>query len=163
MSVLQTKQQKFYFFGSLLVIVALLVVTLWRQPDYHYLDNTNYAAKQQQDKVLAAAYAQYLKSIQTDPVASQKLLQSIISQDDIKQAVQQQLRTDQAVNLPQVADSSMHTSGQTGRQAVVQYFTDAVAPAVDFSQKTTDLNRQLFAGDSNSEDTLQQQYGRLYS
>lgn len=159
---LETKEQKTYFFISIALVAVLAVVTLWRHPSFQYTDTTDYAKQQQQAKVVADAYAKYLQSIQTDPNASAELFQTILTQADIKKEVQAELKTDQPITPPTVDEKSLRITSQSGQNAVVAYLSQVLPPAVDFNQKTLEINKQLFSGDASNDAILTRQYERVY-
>ncbi len=158
---LETKSQKVYFGVSMVVVLVLVCITVFQKSDFRYKDTTDYAKLQQQSEAEQKAYAVYLASIQTDPVASQELFQSILTQADIRQEVEAQLKTSQPVVLPTVDQKTLNLTSASGQKAVEAYFTAAIGPLVAFSQNTSDLNKQLFT-DPNSAATISKEYNQAF-
>jgi len=66
------------------MVVILAGITIFQKSNYGFKDTTDYAKLGQLSLDQQQAYKKYLADIQTDPVASQQLLQTIITQADIK-------------------------------------------------------------------------------
>ncbi len=142
---LETKEQKRYFALSMVVVLVLAVITVAQRPNFQYQDTTDYAKLRQQSAAEQKAYADYLASIKTDPQASQQLFQTILTENDVRQAVEAELKTDQPVNPPVVADSALRLTNASGKAAITDYLTAAIGPLVSFNQKASAQNQQIFA------------------
>jgi len=158
-----SKQQKAYAIVSLAVVVILAVITVWKKPDYHYKDTTDYAKLQAQSVSQQVAYDNYLASIQTDPVASEKLFKQIITRQDVADEVKAELNTDQPINPPVVDEKSLVITNNKGQAAVESYLTEAISPLVNFNQASKDLNSQLFGADASVPDSIKKLYTRAYN
>jgi flagellar biosynthesis/type III secretory pathway M-ring protein FliF/YscJ len=69
-----SKQQKAYAIVSLAVVAVLVVITVWKKPDYHYKDTTDYAKLHAQSAAQQVAYADYLASIKTRSGGQRKII-----------------------------------------------------------------------------------------
>ena len=93
---LETKEQKQYFFAVISLIVVLVVVSFWRSPSFKYNDTTDYS-KVNQNILNSQAYLDYLNSVKVNKQASQDLFQTILTENDIKQEVENSLQVKQAI------------------------------------------------------------------
>lgn len=135
---LETKEQKQILAGSITLIIILVLISVWHRPDFTVKDLTG------QNQKAAFDYNAYLASIKIDPVASQKLFQQLITDDQVKQQVEEALQANQKIIAPAIDQTKIKTSTAAGRQAAVDYFTAVGRTAADFSDKTLASAQELF-------------------
>lgn len=158
---LETKEQKEIFIGSIALVLILAMVTACGNPKVN--NNTNQSQNNNQASNLASsqAYLNYLRDLKVDPKASSELYQQLLTQDDIKKEVDSTLQTNQAINPPQVSVDQSHISNASGQAAVSRYLSDTVGPALSFNQQTASLNPTIFQSDSNVPDAVRSQLTAL--
>lgn len=157
---LETKQQKQYFFTALVLVVILALVTFLNQPNFRYQE----VKVQNQANTVAAqeAYLKYIASLQIDPAASKQLFQQIITQDDIKREVESDLQITQPIVPPVVPDTDIRLNNKTGAQAVTDYLSATTGIALNFSNKTKQMNDALYSGDQSVVNQVQEQFKKSY-
>lgn len=141
---LESKQQKIYFGICVVMVVILGCITIFQKSNYGFKDTTDYTKLGQLSMDQQQAYKKYLADIQTDPQASQQLLQSVLSQADLKKQLETELDINQPIVPPAVDQKTLNLTSASGAKAVEAYFTQALGPLVGFNQNTSDLNKQLF-------------------
>ena len=152
---LDKKQQQTLITVAVLIII-LGVVSFWMRPNFIYNDSTDYS-KVKNSQIDSAAYQKYLQTLNIDPRASQEVFQEIISQDDVKSQVEADLNIGQPINPPQVADSQIKISNQSGQQAVIKYLTDSVTLLDNFNSQARPYSQQLFTQNKDNDNELQKQ------
>lgn len=153
---LETKEQKQTFFGAIVLVVILSLVSFWNRPDLTYKDSPSQGL--QNSRISAEAYAKYLASLNVDQQASKDLFEKIISQQDIQKQVEEDLGVGKPVVVPQVDSTNWKISSQTGQEAVVNYLKDTVTASFNFESKASGLNENLFAENQESANTLLREY-----
>ena len=106
---LETKEQKQIFAGSIVLIIILSVVSFWGRPGLRHTDAVAYSDKNQSVKD-ARAYLEYLKTIKTDPVASKELFQTILTQEDVRKEVATALEADKQIKTPPIETGKIKKS-----------------------------------------------------
>lgn len=159
---LETKEQKKYFILSLAAAAVLLGVVIFQRVDFKFSDKTDYAAKEKQAKAIALAYGEYLKNIKTDPAASAQLLKSIITEEDIRKQVEEELQTSRKITAPAVDEKTLNISSASGQQAVEDYLTQALGPILLLNKNTSGLNQNLFT-DSTAAYAIKREYDQAFS
>lgn len=135
---LETKQQKQYFFTAITAIIILLIVSFWHHPDFVYHDTTNYNQKPTFD------YNQYLASINVDPKASQQLFESVVSEQDVQNQVDQELETNRPIVPPPVDKNLIHLTSASGADSLVGYFSKAAGLIINFDDQASSTATTLF-------------------
>jgi hypothetical protein len=135
---LETKEQKQYFAGSLVLIVILTAISFWHKPNLTLKPNPPAPAK------TAFDYNAYLAAIKTDPVASQKLFEQVVDEQQVRVAIEEALKTDQKIIVPTIEESKVKISSTTGKQAVAEYLTAVGQLVSNFSGKTSEGFKSLF-------------------
>ena len=157
---LETKQQKQYFFTALALVAILAVVTFWNRPNFSYQEikvpSKNKAVVDQQ------AYLKYLSTLQVDPKASKELFQQIITKDDIKKEVEAELKVNQEIVPPQVPDKDIKLAQKSDAAAVTDYLSVSTGIAMNFNNKAKQLSEAIFSGDPAVIDQAAQQYKKSY-
>ncbi len=156
-----SKQQKTNLTISVVAVLVLVVITVSQKSNFGYKDTTDYAKLGKLSAEQQAAYNKYLASIETDPKASAELFQSILTKEELKQMVKDELKTDQPIVLPAVDEKSLNVTKTAGQKAVVDYFTAAIGPVVAFNKNTADLNKDLF-GDTSVTESVRKEYNEAY-
>ena len=133
---LETKEQKQIFAGCLVLILILGVVSFYHRPDL-YVQNQPVAKKQAFD------YNAYLASIKTDPLASQKIFQQVITQEEVQKQIETSLQTDQKITVPQVDQAQIKTVA-SNKLSLTSYFQTVGQLTQDFTQRSADNAKNLF-------------------
>jgi hypothetical protein len=134
---LETKEQKQIFAGSLVLIVILGVVSFWHRPGFQYTDTTNYQALKKASDQKQRVYAEYLASVGTTPEAQAQLYSEILPPAEIQAAVEQELNTSQAIVFPSKPNAAMRVAAVSGKTPVIKYF-NATNPIVGKVRKATE-------------------------
>jgi len=150
---LETKEQKQYFFAVISLIVVLVVVSFWRSPSFKYNDTTDYS-KVNQNILNSQAYLDYLNSVKVNKQASQDLFQTILTENDIKQEVENSLQVKQAIIPPAVDESKIKTSTANDAQAVNAYLSSSISQAYSFNTNSADLAKNLFSSNTAAQAEL---------
>src|SRR5690349_5761006 len=111
---LETKEQKQVFFGSIALIAVLAGVTYWQRVSFKYQDNTDYLALQKQSQVQADAEKAYLASLNVDPAASQQMLKELLPDKVVKQKVSDALNAQQNIVMPVIKNSDVNITNESG-------------------------------------------------
>ncbi len=140
---LETKEQKQYLAATIVLIVILSVISLWHRPDLSVTVSTNTNAKPAFD------YNAYLAAIKADPVASQKIFQQIITQDQIKQEVEQTLQTDQKIIPPVLDQNKITIDPASNKDTITSYLQNVGQNSAAFSSSTRAAAQNLFYPDQD--------------
>lgn len=150
---LDTKEQKQIFAGSVALVIILAAISFWSRPNI--VNQPLPVHKPASQPVLdEATYKKYLQSLQINPEASQQLFAQLITQDDIKKQVESELQVSQKVIMPDVAHQLGQVVNQSGQAVVLNYLKNSASAAADFSDRTANLNQQLFSGDAQASEQL---------
>src|SRR5262245_13478710 len=145
-----SSQQKAVIVLCTALIVMLSLITVLNRPDIALRDTVDYKAAAEQDRQLEAEYQDYLASIKTDPSASQKLLDTLVTNDDIKSEVDAAFAFNDPVELPTIPDSALKISSQAGREALLSYFVAVGKIHNTIEQIANNLSGDLFVDDIGS-------------
>ncbi|MCL5774734.1 MAG: hypothetical protein M1333_00815 [Patescibacteria group bacterium] len=157
---LETKQQKQYFFTALALVAVLAVVTFWNRPNFSYQEIK--VPNKTKPVVDQQAYLKYLSTLQVDPKASKELFQQIITKDDIKKEVEDELNVGQTIVPPQVPDKDIKLAKKSDAQAVTDYLSVSTGIAINFNNKAKQLSEAIFSGDTSVIDKAAEQYKKSY-
>ncbi len=114
-------QQKQNLITCIVLVIILGLITACSRPQF----NSN-KPKPNQSNISSydtKAYQEYLKSLQIDPKASEDLYQKVISEEDVKKQVEDELQVNQTIIMPTVDQSKIVVTNKTGSQAIVDYFS----------------------------------------
>jgi hypothetical protein len=136
---------KKYLLGAIgVLVVILLLVTLLQPGSFRYQGGSPTADDLARSAQIQKEYADYLASIKPDPEASKQLFSQVISQDEVQKDVASKLQVNQKVTIPQVPDSQLTLSKESG-QAPTQQFFEALKPIVSqFTTLTEPASPSLF-------------------
>lgn len=145
---LETKQQKRYFVTSVALILVLAIVSSCTKTDFRYQNKggSQGLSAQQQEEALKKAYADYVKSIKTDPAATKQLFQELYSEQELKVMVRGELKADQPIVVPEVPDASIKVTKASGQQAVVDYLTSSLTAVAGFNERLKGAGQDLASG-----------------
>jgi hypothetical protein len=138
---LDTKDQRSYFWTIVVLVVILITVTLWSRPAPG--PNTPLVVKKHFD------YNAYLAALKVDPDASQKLLKSIVNEKDIAADIEKQLDVNQKISLPEISDSQLKISG-SNKDAAVSYFKVVGESMSEYNTNVSTISKDLFSQDQNA-------------
>ncbi len=121
---------KKYFLGIIgFLVVVLLVVTFVQPGNFRYTEQGVTKEDQAKAEALRKQYAEYLASIKPDPEASKKLFRELIDEKQLEKQVAAELKTNQKITIPEVANTKLNIVQETGQAPVDTYFR-AVEPVV---------------------------------
>lgn len=146
---IETKEQKTNLIIISVLIVSLIGVSLWDRKSFNYQDKNQYSQDSQEVKA-AREYLAYLSTLKTDPEASKQLFQTIITQDEIKQEVENALQSNAPVPTPQVDAASIKVSSKSDKASVENYLGQSVKLVMDFNNQAGPLQENLFTGDNQT-------------
>ncbi len=151
---LETKAQKQIFYGSIALIIILLVVSIWHRP----LQNSevDYASLQQKSQQKQQAYIKFLDSLGTNPQAQKQLFAEIVSPEEMRQAVEQELNANQKIVIPDKPKTAVRVVNAIGKDTILNY-AEAAGPIVEHVNLATDLAENdllLETGDAKRVDEL---------
>src|SRR6185436_5550804 len=104
---LETKEQKQMFAGTMVLIILLATVSIWRQPFYGG-PKASPVAKQDITPAEAQAYLDYLSTLRFDPKASKELFQTILTEDDVRKEVVTALKADEPMQKPSIDEGRLN-------------------------------------------------------
>ncbi len=135
-----------------LAIIVLGGITLWNRTQFRYQDTTDYAKLRQQEAAQQQAYANYLKAIKPDPVASKELFQSLVTPADIQKQVEAELDIKQKITLPELPDSQITVKSGADKQVMLDYFAKVAQLATNYNNDTLNAGKHLFNADQDPGD-----------
>jgi hypothetical protein len=133
---LETKEQKQIFAGCVVLILILSVVSFYRRND---LATPNSVTTHKQ----AFDYNTYLASIKTDPIASQKIFQQVITQEEVQREIEASLQVNQKITSPQIEQNKIKIT-VSSKTSVTSYLQTVGQMTQDFTQKSSDNSKDLF-------------------
>lgn len=125
----QINQQQSIIATILVVIIGLTLVTFWHRSDVSKNPTKNVAQTNQKVKSKAASDA-FLKSINSDPGASQKIWTKVLDEDDVKKMVEDELQTNKKYTVTEIPDKDLNIV-QTGGKEAVQNYAEVITNLVD--------------------------------
>lgn len=157
---LETKDQKKTFGIIMLLIVVLGTISACSRNDFRYTDNSN-KINQAEEVELARKYLNYLEAVKIDKEASKKLFETILTEDEIREEVKSALKTEQAFQIPEIAESEIILSGNNNKSSIESYLSKTVSGVADFNSKSFQANQSLFTEDYLSLKTAKSAYSEL--
>ena len=142
--------EKNYFVVSIIAIVILSLLTFWSYSPYR--QKTKDASKETvaYENLSAAErqaiYDKFLKTTEEDREASKKIIQSAISEAEVRAMVEDKLDTKQKIVQPTLADSEIRITPRTGKDVVVDYFTRLAQPSSTFAIEASADSASSFVG-----------------
>jgi hypothetical protein len=88
-------------------------------------------------------YKAYVDSLNIDEAASKKLMESIISEEDIRKEVQQRLAVNQPIPKIEIPNSQIKTTA-TNQRTITEYVTQLAAIEQKYSDEVSDKATTLF-------------------
>lgn len=152
---LETKEQKQYFFTVVILVLVLTVISLWNRGGFKYVEQPKPVTHTQFD---AEAYLKYLAAIQVNAQASKEAFEKIITPEDIQKQVESELGTTQAISQPTVETTAVVLEKDTGKTGVVDYLARSAGLALQFGTQVKTGNGGLFTGNTDSALTAEQHY-----
>lgn len=140
---LETKEQKQILSTCFALIVILVLVSSCSRGGFRFVDTEDYT-KKDANVLQSKEYLAYINSIQTDSKASQQLFTEVLSEDEIRSEIQNELQTNQKISMAVVSPYDLIVTKAQGKEAVTAYLLDSVGPMVAFNNKTLDLQKSLF-------------------
>lgn len=134
---LETKQQKQIFAGSMVLIIILSVVSFWHKPNFNYVDNTDRKTLSDNFALRQEAYNKYLASINTTPETQERFFKEIVPESEIRLAVEQELNIKQKIVIPTISDSEIKILNTTGKIVLQKYISQS-APIIEKIKVVTD-------------------------
>lgn len=95
-------------------------------------------------------YKAYVDSLNIDEAASKKLMESIISEEDIRKEVQQRLAVNQPIPKVEIPNSQIKTTA-TNQNSITEYMTQLAAIEQKYSDKVGSDFTTLFSNNNGSE------------
>ncbi len=150
---LETKEQKQIFAGSIALILILVAISFWHRPDLIVQNNT-FTKQDNSDILNSKAYLDYFTAANIDQKASKELFQTIITREEIKKEVEKTLQVDQKILPPAIEDSKIKVSANNSDKAVTEYLTRSISEVYTFSTSTAYLAQDIFNKDFKSADQV---------
>jgi hypothetical protein len=157
---LETKEQKQYFFSAVVLVLILSIVSACSRPNFRLANQGRQANQNSIEQ--SKKYLEYLRSIPVDKEASKQLFQTILTEEDVKKEVEQVLGASQKAQMPQISDSDLVIVKDKGEAAVTDYLSKTVSAAMDFNTRTADLSQAIFTEDKSPVVSLRGQYENFY-
>lgn len=139
-------EQKRYIVICMLGILALTLFGLYTQR----FDGSKQVVQNAVQKSDQNVYADYLKSVEVDKAASQKVFNDVIKPGDVQKQIEAALNTKQNIIYPEIPDTEIIIAKTKGRQAVVDYLVGLDDQLTHFSEQlsltgtpSTDFNRHF--------------------
>jgi uncharacterized repeat protein (TIGR01451 family) len=142
--------EKNYFVVSIIAIVILSLLTFWSYSPYR--QKTKDASKETvayenlSSAERQAIYDKFLKTTEEEREASKKIIQSAISEAEVRAMVEDKLDTKQKIVQPTLADSEIKITPRTGKEVVVDYFTRLSQPSSTFAIEASADSASSFVG-----------------
>lgn len=147
---LETKEQKQIFFGCLALVLIIL--------GFSYFNSDRYKPKPVVENLASnevfnsKAYLEYFAAANVDKKASQDLLQTIITEEDIKKEVEKDLAVDQKITPPALDESKIKVVNKNTEQDINNYLSSTISEVYAFNGEVKSPSENLFGGGvSNSE------------
>lgn len=141
--------QKSAIIVASLAIIVLAVITLVNRQPFRYQDTTDYAKLHEQEVAQQQAYANYLKAIHPDPVASKELFEKLVTPEEVQKQVEAELNIKQTITLPSLSDDQIKTKPGANKQGLVSYFSTVAKLATDYNNVTLNIDKNLFNSDQD--------------
>lgn len=153
---LETKEQKQIFAGTIALVVVLAVVSFWQHPGVQYHDTNNYSVLAQKSQKEQQAYADYLASLNTTPAEQQAAFSQILPKAEIQAQVEQELDATQTVEFPKVLDSQIKISSASGKNALQNYLAQSAPLFAQLQDVTNSGASDIYNpdGDVNKIDSM---------
>lgn len=151
---LETKEQKQIFAGSIVLVIILGLVSIWHRPDFNY-QPTPIPNSPSREFLQSQAYLNYLKTVKVDSKASQKLFQTILSKEDIQAEVENELKPSQPIVAPVVDEKRLKFISADSSKAISDYLTASLSKAYSFNTNTKNLAQNLFTADQSAAEKLE--------
>lgn len=136
---LETKQQKQIFAGSLVLIFILSMVSFWHKPNFNYVDTSNRVELSTNYKIRQEAYKAYLASLNTTPESQEKFFKEIVPESEIRLAIEKELDVNQKIVIPVINDNEIKIVKTTGKIALEKYISQS-APIIEKIKNLTDAS-----------------------
>jgi uncharacterized repeat protein (TIGR01451 family) len=142
--------EKNYFVISIVAIIILSLLTFWSYSPYR--QKTKDASKETvayenlSSAERQAIYDKFLKTTEEEREASKKIIQSAISEAEVRAMVEDKLDTKQKIVQPTLADSEIKITPRTGKEVVVDYFTRLSQPSSTFAIEASADSASSFVG-----------------
>jgi|GEM_PF-2462776 len=146
---LETKEQKQYFAGTIVLIIILSVISFWHKPDLTIKD-TAQNTKSSVGYLNSQEYLNYLNTLKIDKQASKELFETIITEDEIKQEVVKALEADKPIVQPVIDNGKIKISSNNSASAINQYLTDSISEAYSFNNNSLGLTEDLFGTETST-------------
>lgn len=157
---METKEQKQIFAGAAALIIILAVITLTSKPDFQYREKS--ASRNPNQSVIdARKYLEYLQSLKIDSQASKALFQQILTEQDIKKEVENELQVNQLIAAPEIDASKLAGSSKQGAQAAVDYLAKLTGSALNFNTNAKEGSQALFSQNLDKLDDLKNQQNKI--
>jgi hypothetical protein len=141
---LETKEQK-QIFGTIIgVIILLVAVNFFSRANFKFVEKP-VSKNPDLTLVQSKAYLNYLNSLKIDKQASQQVFQKILSEEDVKAEVEDQLSVNQKIEYQEIPDSQIKISKEKGQKALENYIAEIATPLANFNARSTVLASGLFS------------------
>lgn len=157
---LETREQKQIFGGAAALIVILTIITLTSDPKFRY-EEPPLSGDENQSVIDAQKYLQYLRTLKIDSKASQALFQQILTEQDIKKEVENELQVNQTIVEPQIDALQLAKSSSSGGQAAVDYLAKLTGSALNFNTNSKQYSKTLFTEDIENLNGLKDQQQKI--
>ena len=157
---LETKQEKQYFFTALILIIILSIVSIWSRSNTQNQPASNQQAGNELSN--SQAYLKYLETLKVDSNASKALFLELFTQEDIRKEVELELKTDQPIKQPVISSSSISLSGKKGSAALTDYLANSTGIILQFNAQTKDASANLFSDDLTASTKVLSEYQKTF-
>lgn len=153
---LETKEQKQIFAGSIILIVILGLVSFLNRGSFNYADTNNYRALQQKSRAEQTANDKFLASLGTSAGAQKAAVSQLLPEAEVKAEVEAALNASQNIVVPAIPDSQVKISSASGKAPLLGYMTQGASIFDDLKTVTDASLDDVYnsAGDVNRVDSL---------
>jgi hypothetical protein len=145
-----SNQQKIVVAICGVLVVVLSLISVLNRPDITVRDSEDYESLAAADRKSQQEYQEYLRSIETDPEASKRLLQDLVKESDVRKEVEAELGVGKPVSPVAISDASLIISEQSTSQNLNRYFNQVLALEQSNLSKASDVSESLFSDETSS-------------
>ncbi|HMQ01986.1 MAG TPA: hypothetical protein PKD79_02880, partial [Candidatus Doudnabacteria bacterium] len=146
---MEDKNKKFTIAVISLAVLALVTITIWEPGQWSFRDSTDYDEQARLAQEELEMYREFLASIEPNVAASQQFLEKIATEDIVRSEVNQTLRVNQPVSVPQLANSELNISNRNDRDFMINYLTASSSMLANYRESIQSSVQEVFTTSSN--------------
>lgn len=133
----ETKQQKQYLAVCAILVAVLSFITFRKSPNFIYKEQPQVLKKD-------FDYKTYLASLKIDEDAGKKLLQQVITEEDIKKEVEKQLDVKQKIISPEIDEKKVETDINSSKDNITTYLQTLGQASDSFNLTSQSFANSIF-------------------